>query len=181
MIANIDCTATDYPITLDAITTATNAYAIAHEDLSDTVRALEAELAEVKSRHLKQLRKDVARAADKRSALATLLERSPQLFEKPRTLTINGIKVGYQKGKGRIEFDDADHVILRIQRTYGDQADAYLNMKITPNKEALAQLPVADLKKLGCTVTDAGDEIVIKPTNDVDKIVTALLKDACEA
>jgi hypothetical protein len=37
------------------------------------------------------------------------------------------------------------------------------------------------LKKLGCTVRDTGDEVVIKPVDgDVDKIVRALLKDATE-
>jgi hypothetical protein len=179
MIANIDPTAAT-EISLAKIETATNAFALAHDELATTVRALEAELAEVKSRHLRQLRRDVARAADKRSALAALLESAPHLFLKPRTLVFNGIKVGYQKGKGGIDFDDADKVVERIFKQMGDMGEDFVHTSYKPNKEALQDLDVATLKKFGCSIKNAGDEIIIKPTNDVDKIVNALLKDATE-
>lgn len=178
MIANIDTTAAS-EVTLAHIESATNSFSVAHADLADTVRELESALAQVKAQFMRQLRKDVAKAADKRSALRALLARAPHLFEKPRTLVINGIKVGYQKGKGGIEFDDAEAVVARICKLFPDD-ESLLNVKRTPNKDALAQLSVADLKRLGCSVKATGDEIVIKPTNDVDKIVNALLKDATE-
>ena len=38
---------------------------------------------------------------------------------------------------------------------------------------------IADLKRIGCTIEETGDVVVIKPTDsDVDKIVSALLADA---
>jgi hypothetical protein len=165
---------------LENITAAANAYAIAHADLTDVVQSLESALAQLKASYLRDLRKSVAKAADKRDELKRLIEAEPELFVKPRTLVINGIKVGYQKGKGGIDFDDAEAVVERIRKQFPDD-EALLNVKRTPNKEALAQLSVVELKKLGCTVRDTADEIVIKPTNDVDKVVNALLKDATEA
>ena len=40
---------------------------------------------------------------------------------------------------------------------------------------------MAELKKVGCTVVDAGDAVVIKPTDsEVDKLVDTLLKGATE-
>ena len=56
-----------------------------------------------------------------------------------------------------------------------------INVTETPIKKAIEQLSVSDLKKIGCLVTDAQDEVVIKATDtEVDKLVTALLKGATE-
>ena len=48
----------------------------------------------------------------------------------------------------------------------------------TPIKSALSKLSGDELKRLGVTVEDAGDEVTIKPLDsDIDKIVAALLDD----
>jgi len=167
-------------ISLRDIEAATHAYAIAHADLSDTVRQLEDALRQARASFIKQLRREVAKAADKRAALQGLIELAPELFEKPRTLTFNGIKVGYRKGTGGIEFDDAQTVVARIFNRLGDMGKDYVHTTYKPNKEALLTLDVGTLKKFGCTIRNTGDEVVIKPTNDVDKIVNALLKDATD-
>lgn len=91
------------------------------------------------------------------------------------------MKVGYQKGKGTISFEDADSVVARIKKHLPDQADVLIKLKETPVKDALAQLSAADLKKIGVTVSEAGDQVVIKPVDsEVDKMVDALLKDVGE-
>ena len=47
-----------------------------------------------------------------------------------------------------------------------------------PVKDALAQLPAADLRKLGVQVEEAGDHVYIKAADsDVDKLVAAILKE----
>lgn len=180
MIAQTEsCAGSD--VTLRDIETATTAFGIARADLGDTVRQLQRELDDVRVRYIKQIRREVSKAADKQSELKALVERAPQLFVKPRTLVIQGVKVGYQKGRGGIEFTDADAVVERIFKQMGDMADDYLHTTYKPNKEALLDLDVATLKKFGCTIRDTGDEVVIKPVDgEVDKIVTALLKDATE-
>jgi hypothetical protein len=182
MIAQTEtCAGSD--VTLRDIETATTAYGIARADLGDTVRQLQRELGDVRARYIKQIRREVAKAADKQSELKALVERAPHLFVKPRTLVIQGVKVGYQKGRGGIEFDDADKVVELIHKHYGDGEEALslLNIAEKPDKTALEELSVAELKKLGCTVRDTGDEVVIKPVDgEVDKIVNALLKDATE-
>ncbi len=168
-------------ITLDHITTAANQFAYAHADLACTVSKLEDALRQVKNDYLRQLRKDVARAAEKRDALHRAISAAPHLFEKPRTLVINGIKVGYRKGTGGISCEDEAKTIALIRKHFAEeQADLLIKKTEKPIAKALADLDVATLKKIGCTVESTGDEVVIKPTNDVDKIVTALLKDATE-
>lgn len=70
-----------------------------------------------------------------------------------------------------------------------DTATLVLNGKVSlsdfakkkPAKDALKQLGVKDLARLGVTLIDAGDEIVIKPVDgEIDKLVNALLKDATD-
>ena len=56
-----------------------------------------------------------------------------------------------------------------------------MNVTEKPNKDALADMPAGDLKKLGIELTETGDAVVIKPVDgEVDKICTALLKDQPE-
>ncbi len=181
MIANIEPMAGAKPVLKTEIEPAAQKFAAANQELTELVGELNDKIEALKRAWLPGIKKAVSKAAERHAELKTLIEANPGLFDKPRTVVLHGIKLGLQKGKGGIEFDDADMVIVRVQKLFGDQANAYLNYKVTPNKYALAQLPVNDLKKLGCTVRDTGDEVVIKPVDgDVDKIVRALLKDATE-
>jgi hypothetical protein len=95
---------------------------------------------------------------------------------------LSGVKLGYQKAKGTLDYDDAEAVCARIRKHLPEQADVLIATRETPVKTALAQLPAADLKRIGVTLSDAGDQIVVKPVDsEVDKMVDALLKDATEA
>lgn len=147
--------------------------------LSDRVTALNDGLAALRKDHIPGIKRALAKAAEAEASLQALIEANPQLFTKPRTVVFHGVKVGYTKGKGQLDFDDADEVVKRIKRLLPEQADTLIRVKETPVKEGLLQLTSAELKKLGCSITEAGDQIVIKPVDsEVDKMVDALLKDA---
>ena len=52
-------------------------------------------------------------------------------------------------------------------------------MREEPIRKALSELTVTELKRLGVTVEEADDQVVIKPTDsEVDKLVGKLLEDA---
>jgi hypothetical protein len=124
------------------------------------------------------LKKLAARAAEKHANLEAALLVAPHLLEKPRTVVFHGIKVGFRKNEGRLEFNDADAVVKRIQQLL-DAPDHYLRTVTQPNKETLANLSGADLKRLGCRLIETSDSIVIKPfAGDIDKKIQALLKGA---
>jgi hypothetical protein len=90
----------------------------------------------------------------------------------------HGIKVGYKKGTGKIEWEDADQVVKLIKKHFPDQADVLIISSEKPAKDALAQLTAAELKKLGVLVEESGDVPFIKDTSsEVDKLVAAFLKD----
>jgi hypothetical protein len=154
-------------------------YADARAKLADVVAELNEGIDALKKQHLPAVRRALNRAAEHHEALRAMIDAAPELFVKPRTLVLHGVKLGYQKGKGGISFEDPARVVQLIRKHLPEQADVLIATKEAPAKDALANLPVADLKRLGCSVVDAGDTIVIKPTDsEVDKMVDALLKDA---
>ena len=159
----------------------TKHFSDAHGTLAGVVTELNNEMESLKRRYLPRLRKAVAAASAAKLTLHSGIESAPGLFIKPRTYIFHGVKVGMQKGKGGIDFVDADKTLALIRKTFGDDADAYIISTEKPDKKMLEDLPAAELKKLGVTVLDTGDEVVIRPTeSEVEKTVAALLKDAVE-
>ena len=166
-------------ITLATIETRARKYAEAREALAAIVTALNAGIDAVKREHMKRLKKAVAEAAEHHDALKSLIEEAPECFVKPKSVVFHGIKLGYQKGKGKIEWDDADQVVRLIKKHFPDQADILIATRETPAKDALNNLTAADLKKLGISIVEGGEAVFIKPTDSlVDKMVDALMRDA---
>lgn len=157
----------------------TRRYAEARRALSDAVHVLDAEVQALKRRRLPHIRRKALRAAEARAELKAALADSPELFQKPRTLTLHGVKVGYAKAKGKIVVEDAARVVALVRKHFPERFDDLVKIEEKPVKAALNQLSTAELRKIGCTVTEAGDEVVIKPVDgDVDRLVDALLKEA---
>lgn len=154
-------------------------YADARDRVCAIVTALDEAIGALKRTELPRLRRAIAAAAEQHDALKALIETAPELFTKPRTVVLHGLRLGWVKGRGGIEWDDADAVVAAIQRHLPDQAEALIRWTAKPLKEAINQLGVADLKRIGCRVVDTGEQVVIKPVDSaVDKMVDALLKDA---
>ena len=165
--------------TLADIERSAKKYAEAREHLAGIVAAMNEGIEAIKRDNMKRLKKAVNEAAEHHDALKALIETAPECFVKPRSVVLHGIKLGFQKGKGKIEWDDADQVIRLIKKHFPEQAEVLIATSEKPAKEALAQLTAAELKKLGISVTDGGDAVFIKPADSaVDKMVDALLRDA---
>ena len=156
-------------------------FAAARETLAGLVRELTASMEALKADALPAIKRSIDRAAEHHDRLRALIEEAPELFAKPRSQVLHGIKIGYQKSKGKIEFDDSDRVVALIKKHFPDQADVLIATKEKPVKDALANLSGVELKKLGIHVTEGGDVVLIRPVDSaVDKMVDALLKDATE-
>lgn len=149
--------------------------------LSERSAAYQAGLAALAREHMPGIRRALNKAADIESRIRALVAGHPEVFVKPKTRVLHGTKVGYQKGKGKLGFDKPEKVVDRIKRLLPEQAELLIHTEEKPNKEALAKLPAADLKKLGCTVTDGGEEVIVKPVDGaVEKMIKALLKEASD-
>jgi len=170
--------------TMEQIEKLAREYSVERGALVELVNELNNEMERAKRKYLGSIRRQVAKTKDAESALAAAIDRSRDLFVRPKTLVLHGVKCGLQKGKGGIAWEDEDFVLSRIEKLYADDAamlEQLLIVKKRPRKEGLESLDVAALKKLGCTVVESGDQVVVKATDgEVDRLVAALLKDETE-
>lgn len=165
--------------TIQEIETKAQSYSTAREALAGVLAALEDETRALRKKYLTRIRGLVATAKERRAELHTLIAESAGLFERPRTRILHGVKCGFSKGKGKVEFDDEQAVIARIRKLLPeDQAELLIKVEESVAKSAVSDLSDEDLKRLGIRVESAGDVVVIKDAaGDVDKLVEALLKD----
>jgi hypothetical protein len=147
-------------------------------NLRESLDELETEVLAIKKKFMPAIRRAVEKAAQRHEALREAIAEAPELFVKPKTVIFHGIRLGYMKGKGDIAWEDTAQVVKLIRKNFPDSIDMLLKITETPVKTALAALSVSDLKKIGVTVVETGDEVFIKPTDsEIDKMISALLKD----
>lgn len=164
--------------TMQQIEAAAAMFAAERAKLTTVVMAFKAAIEQVKRAHLEGLKKQVGDAKATHAELTALIAQSPELFQKPRSVVFHGVKLGYVKGKGKMEIEDEPKTIALIRKHFPDQAEVLISVEEHASKKALEQLAAADLKKLGVLVTDAGDVVFAKDTTaEVDKLVAAFLKD----
>lgn len=158
----------------------TKHYADHRELLILRVQELHDRIEELKRECLPAIKEAAADAANAKSSLEALIDESRSLFGKPRSIIISGIKVGLQKGKGGLKYDDEATVIRLIRKHLPEeQHELLIKVKETVIKKALGDLDVTTLKKVSVTVQDTGDVVLVKPVDsDVDKIVNAMLKES---
>ncbi len=155
-------------------------YATRRRVLAEIVSTLEEQIAQLKRRYLPAIRSAVATTADAHDRLQASIKASPELFVKPRTRTLSGVKVGMTKQKGKVVIDDEEKTIERIRKLLPEeQVELLINTKESVSKTAVYDLTAADLKRLGIRIEADTDAVVIRPVDgEVDKLVDALLKDA---
>lgn len=167
--------------TLDHITDSARLLADARSHLGELMHALSAGLEALKADSLPDIRNAIVAATAAWQSLELSIQINPQLFVQPRTVSAHGITFGLEKGKGAITISDPDKTIALIRKHLPEQAHLLITTREVPLKKALAQLSAADLKRIGATVSDAGDRVVIRPApSDVDKLVKALVRTELE-
>ncbi|WP_043588967.1 host-nuclease inhibitor Gam family protein [Geminisphaera colitermitum] len=166
------------PTPLELIDVHAKAYAEARRVLAERTAALEDEVRDAHRRKRPGIKTALAIAQDTQANLSAAIQSHPELFERPRTMTLHGVKIGFQKGKGKLTWDDEESVVVRIEKMFGLDADAYLVIKKKPSATALGNLETRELAKLGVTVETTGDQVFIKTSDSaVDKLVKKLLKE----
>lgn len=146
--------------------------------LVERVTKLDKEVRAAQMRALAGIKEAAAELKEAHAELEAALEANKAEFEKPRTRTFFGIKVGFRKLVGSITWKDAEKVVELIKKHFPTKAEVLIQTTETPVKDALGQLPAADLKRLGVSVVEDSDVPVIKATDsEIDKVVEALLKE----
>ena len=164
-------------VTAEHIETACAAYEAGCVALEESITALELDLAAVKARHLREIKRLAGVVAGSEAKLGGLIEDAPHLFVKPRTLTLHGVKVGFTRSPGKVTWTDAEQVMRLIRQKFPAKVEELIRTNPEPNKDALRNLPLADLARIGCRIDGAGDVVVLTRTaGDVEKLVGNLIK-----
>jgi arsenate reductase-like glutaredoxin family protein len=167
---------------MQQIETLTAAYATERDELAVLVAEMNDAIEQVKRQRLAAIKQAVQKARQAQDELHAAIDEAPDLFKKPRTRTLHGVKVGLTKQKGSVEFDDEAKVIERIRAQLPkNQAELLIRVKESVHKPAVYDLAVADIKRLGIRITADCDAVVIKSVDsEVDKLVSALLSEAAQ-
>lgn len=163
--------------TLMTVDTQAKYFADALSDLAIFVKAIDDSLRAVEEAYAKQLRQLEERFLERYTALKNEITAAPDAFVVRKSLVLHGIKVGFEKGKGKVEWDNEDRVVTLIRRNYTDvEAEALLRAKYSPDRLAISRLPAAEVKAIGCRIDDTGDRVIIRPIDsDAAKRVSARL------
>ena len=164
-------------MSFDRIEQLAAAYEWQRRSLYSLLEQLERKISEAKATALPSIKAQVGETAAARDELVAAIDAARGLFQKPRTRTFHGIKVGLAKVKGAVEIDDEERTIARIRaRLTKDQAELLIRVRESVDKNAVRDIEEADLKPLGIRVKDDRDVVVVKPQDsEVAKLVDALL------
>ncbi len=150
-------------------------YASARDDLRRALAALQAGLRQVSEQHRPDVLAALDAAVNSRAALVEVIRENPELFKKPKTQQIQGIKVGFRKQPGKLEFDDEAKVIERIREKLRSKAATLIQKTESLVASAVKTLPANDLAAIGCKITDVDDEVVADAVeSELDKIMKAI-------
>jgi hypothetical protein len=182
MISTTDNIAARPPASLTTIEAVCADYDAESAKLESMVADLEKDLEAVKQKHLPGLKRQAAVVARREAEGISAVESAPNLFVKPRTVTVHGVKAGYSTSVGKLAFDDGDTVVKLIRRYRKDDADVFIRTVEEPNKDSLKTLPREELQRLGCRIEGAGDLVVFKRVaGDVERLINKLIEKLVQA
>lgn len=153
-------------------------YRGARDLLGDRVRQLQDQIDQARRAAEPLIRTALQTAKAAEAELVSGIAASPALFKRPKTHVFHGVKVGFEKGKGKVVITDPVKSIALIRKHLdSDQAELLIKVKESVVKSAAANLPASDLKRIGIEVSDTGELVVVRPVDsELDKMLDALLK-----
>ena len=160
---------------LEEIAALCRAYAEARRELSDKVEQVRSARRKATRPHRRGLSARTAGASGARDELRAAIRANPDLFGKPRTRTLEGVKVGYRKQPGKIVADET-RAISRIRKLFPDREAELVRVKESLDRAAVRKLDARAMAAIGVSIADVDDEIVIvTASDDLDRLVDAML------
>ncbi|MDE0109932.1 MAG: hypothetical protein OXN96_19170 [Bryobacterales bacterium] len=148
-----------------------------HEDLRERIELIQERQRTAGKRLLPGLKRKIAAHSAARDELREHIEASPDLFEKPRTRALHGVKAGLRQQPGKLEID-AEAAPGLIRKFMPERYKALVKVETKLQAAPLKNLKPAELARIGGRIVDLGDEVVISiPKSPVEKLVEALLED----
>ena len=147
--------------------------------LSEISGKLNRALEKAKDEYMAELKRAVREVADGRADIHNWVDSHRDLFAKTRSRTVHGIKVGLQKGKGKIECDNEDRAMDYIYKYLKPEEHEVLIKRTEKlNKTALNDVDAMDLRKMGVRIVQTGDKVIVKDADgEIEKLVASMLKE----
>ena len=164
-------------VTLTEIQRLVRDYSDARDSLAEVAQEIrDLQRAAVRVR-LRSVRARAAKASAARDALTQAIEENANLFERPRTHSLHGIKFGLRKAPGKLVGDQEEAIALIKERRPHLEA-TLVQTKRSLVKRALINLDKAELAAIGLSIDDGGDQVVVQAASgEIDQVVDALLAD----
>lgn len=167
------------PPEITAIDLLARQYADAQTDLESLTNELREAIETATRKAWPDLRKATTRAAERYDALLAAVSDAPDVFDKPKTRILHGIRVGYRKAKDTVQVLNPANTVELIKKHLEDQQDVLIATDERPVMDALEQLDDDVLKRIGCKRVPGTDAPFAKLADtDLDKVVAALMKAA---
>lgn len=174
-------------ITLTEIREAAARLAVAHQAAIVATASLQTEVSAAIAPLFKKHKSSIDAAAEEEAAaskaLQALLDGSPQLFQRPRSISVDGVRAGYRKADDMLDWDDEANVITRIRALDELKPLAMVLVRTVEslNIAALGELTAAQRRAIGVRRIDGVDQSFISfGDTDVDRLTKALLADAAK-
>ena len=152
-------------------------YGAAVDDLAAVVREIEDVQRQAARERLARLQAAAALAGERRDGLLALVREHPELYQRPRTQVVAGVKFGWRKRPGRVSLGKAALALVKSKLPH--RADALIRVTEQIDKQALRALPARELALIGASITDTADEPLAEPArSDVERLAASLLRDA---
>lgn len=144
--------------------------------LEKLVEGVEDQQRQIIRRATPEIERVLAEAKAAKQDLETAISENKHLFEKPKTVSAHGVKVGLRKLTGTVEIKDEDHTLALIKQKLPDKENLLVKTSFKTVKAALLDLSVSELKSIGVSVVDPTDQVVIKlEEGDISKALKALM------
>ena len=164
--------------TMNEIEELASKYARARDALRERIREAQTAVDAVKRRHHAVLRRRIDAVKNAHRDLLDTVEESPELFAKPKTRLLHGIKVGWRKRPGRIEVTDEAATISAIKKKFDENTvEKLVQVREKLNRRGLRDLSARDLMRIGAVaIADSDEPIALLTDSETDKLVDALLE-----
>ena len=168
---------------LDKIEDQAREYAAANAATLRLADDLKAAIAAVCAKQVGKIKTAAQAAAVERETLMSLLADAADLFAPPRrSLTVDGVRVGWKKERGKVVITDEAAVVQRIrERLPEDQAELLIRRTERVHKPGVYDLSAGDLKRLGIQIEADADAPFIKDIEvPIDKLIAGLMDEYAE-
>ncbi len=168
---------------LDKIEDQAREYAAANAATLRLADDLKAAIAAVCAKQVGKIKTAAQAAAVERETLMSLLADAADLFASPRrSLTVDGVRVGWKKERGKVVITDEAAVVQRIrERLPEDQAELLIRRTERVHKPGVYDLSAGDLKRLGIQIEADADAPFIKDIEvPIDKLIAGLMDEYAE-